>query len=304
MINVDDRILGEADADELFLLLHIAKHMNKENFAWPSNATLCASTKWEIKKLQRIKARCIEKGFIEVVERYREIGGRTTNGYRVKTDCLTVFMNLKGKGGTQDRIPQNGIGGIPQNGIPRLSQNGIGAHTPKRGRERSINKNEVLTNERESESAHAQKAEPDFQPVEIQIDFEPLVPQTGADVQTLIAQSGVNGDNPTSRLQIWQIAEPYFSSREFQTQWKFLAAGILGAEQVDPVDVMREWITTGPYYDVKEFRYNKIKGWIRTAANTLKNGKQSSTDNEPRFGASTVANLDRAYRELLAEGFK
>lgn len=294
MINVDDRILGEADADELFLMLHIAKHMNKDNFAWPSNATLCESTKWEIKKLQRVKARCTDKGFIEIVKRFRESGGgMAANGYRVKTDCLTVFVNLSGKG---DRIPQNGIGGIPQKGVGPLPQNGIGAGTPKRGRDRSINKNEVLTNERESESAHTQ-------PVEILVDFEPFAPQTPADVVTLIARAGLNGDNLDSRRKIWEAVEPYLTSRDFKSQWSFLMSGLSGADRVNPADVVREWVTLGPYFDVKEFRINKIKNWIRTAAKTIANAKGTNSD-EPRYGAAKKADLERAYRELLAEGFK
>lgn len=297
MINVDDRILNEADADELFLLLHIAKHMNKDNFAWPSNATLCESTKWEIKKLQRVKARCADKGFIEIVKRFRESGGgMAANGYRVKTDCLTVFVNLSGKG---DRIPQNGIGGIPQKRVPPIPQNGIGAGTPKRDRDRSINKNEVLTNERERENARAQEP----QVLEVPIDFEPFAPQTANDVVTLIARANLNGDSPDARLKIWEAVEQYLPTRDFKNQWSFLMSGLPGADRVDPADVVREWVTLAPYYDVKEFRINKIKGWIRTAANTLKNGKATNSD-EPRYGAAKKADLERAYKELLIEGFK
>lgn len=185
MINVDDRLLSLADADELYLMLHIAKYMNKDNFAFPKNETLCEGTGWEIKKLQRVKARCIEKGFIEVVSRFREKGGMTANGYQVKTEYLSVFVNLKDRG---ERLPQNRIGGtdrLPQNGIGGLPQNGIGAPTPKWDRDISINYNEVLTTEQREKGANAPAPEQAPQPPTKSEKKKPerFVPPT--DVETL-----------------------------------------------------------------------------------------------------------------------
>ena len=141
------------------------------------------------------------------------------------------------------------------------------------------------------------------QPVEILVDFEPFAPQTPADVVTLIARAGLNGDNLDSRRKIWEAVEPYLTSRDFKSQWSFLMSGLSGADRVNPADVVREWVTLGPYFDVKEFRINKIKNWIRTAAKTIANAKGTNSD-EPRYGAAKKADLERAYRELLAEGFK
>lgn len=124
MINVDDRLLSQCDDSEMFLLLHIAKHMSKDMTAFPKNSTLCEATKWSLNKLQRVKKRCIKKGFIDVAEQ-RVKGFQVQNLYKVKTKFLSVFVSLEGKGDTHtpkrgNRIPQNGVGSIPQNGVTEV----------------------------------------------------------------------------------------------------------------------------------------------------------------------------------------
>jgi hypothetical protein len=135
MLNIDDRILEKCDESELFFMLHVAKHMGTNDFAFPSNETLCKAMDWEIKKLQRVKNRCIDKGFIERVERYKE-GFQLTNGYKVTSSFIGVYINLKGKGeqGTpkwDNRIPQNGIGRVPQNGTTEVLDSFINISSSK-----------------------------------------------------------------------------------------------------------------------------------------------------------------------------
>lgn len=220
MINLNDKLLSEADADELYLLLHIVKYMNAENFAWPSNATLCDAMKWEIKKLQRVKARCIYKCLIEVVPRYRAKGGASSNGYRILTSHLGVFTNMKGKGHPQNgigedgqRIPQNGIGGISQNGTPPIPQNGIGGHTPKRDRDISINKKEVLTTQVLTNDLRDQQpfgAAPDV--VIIEIDEEPFeqeqpviyLNEAQPEKEKKVAAKKEKGPGPLA-FQMWEV---------------------------------------------------------------------------------------------------
>jgi hypothetical protein len=102
--------------------------MGEDMSAFPKNDTLCKSTGWEIKKLQKVKKRCIEKGFLQAQSR-RVNGMQVSNLYTVKTDMLSVFVNLKDKGDTP--APKTDMR-LPQNGTPRLPQNGT---------------TEVLTNE-------------------------------------------------------------------------------------------------------------------------------------------------------------
>lgn len=133
MLNLDDRIHEEVDANELYLLLAIAKFM-RGDFSFPSNKTLCNITGWGLNRVQRVKDQLVENGIIEVVERYNEKGGRTSNGYRVLTDSVSIFVSLKGKGaktlphtskqGTP--IPQNGVCPLPQNDVGPIPQNGVG----------------------------------------------------------------------------------------------------------------------------------------------------------------------------------
>lgn len=127
MINVHDKLLTQCDESELFLMLHIAKHMGKDLTAFPKNETLCEATNWDIKKLQRVKKRCIEKGLISSTSQ-RKNGMQIQNLYTVKTDLLSVFVTLKDKGDTPTpkwdmRLPQNGIPRLPQNGTTEVLTN-------------------------------------------------------------------------------------------------------------------------------------------------------------------------------------
>lgn len=179
MINVDDRFLEEADESELFLMLHVAKHVNKHGFCWPSNKKLLSATKWDIKKLQRVKVRCIQKGFMKAGVRHNEYGAQSSNFYEVTTDYLSVLVSLNGKQMEEETptpkrdtpLSQNGTAPHPQNGVPPLSQNGTGP-LPQNGTtevltNRSINKGSInkrtLVDSEESNGAHADSKKENLQ---------------------------------------------------------------------------------------------------------------------------------------------
>lgn len=124
MLNIDDRILSEVDENQLFLLCAIAKHMGNNAKAWPSNKTLCETTRWSANKLQRVKKSAIEAGILGAESRFQN-SAQTSNVYQIKTRRIGIMVNLA------DMIPH------PQNGIPPHPQNG--------GTE--VLTNEVLTNE-------------------------------------------------------------------------------------------------------------------------------------------------------------
>jgi len=143
MINVDDRFLKEADEQELYLMLHIAKYMDKQNFAFPSVATLADATGWSERKIRRIKKRCIEKGFLKIVKRYKKDKGRDSDGYEILTDKISVYVNLKGKG-----IPP---GQNVQGGGDKIDS------TPLTKRTGEVLTNEVLNKGDSSESPYSHK---------------------------------------------------------------------------------------------------------------------------------------------------
>lgn len=123
MINIEERLLAEADEQELYLLLNVARHMDKENFAFPSNKTLAKLTGWGLKKVRKVKGQCIKKSFFETSTRFRPDGGQTSDGFTITTDAIGIFVNLKGKGAPppQDGTPprtQKGQGPPPQDGHP------------------------------------------------------------------------------------------------------------------------------------------------------------------------------------------
>lgn len=104
-------------------MLNVARHMDRENFAFPSNKTLMKLTKWSLKKVRKVKSQCIEKNFFETSSRRRLDGGQTSDGFTITTDYIGVFINLKGRGTppTQNDTPprcQNGEGGSTQERPP------------------------------------------------------------------------------------------------------------------------------------------------------------------------------------------
>jgi len=93
MINLDDRILGEVDESQLFLLCAIAKHMGNNAKAWPSNEKLCKTTRWSESKLLRVKKSAIEAGLLGAESRYIN-NAQTSNLYQIKTRRIGVMVNL------------------------------------------------------------------------------------------------------------------------------------------------------------------------------------------------------------------
>jgi len=113
MINVDDRLLTSGiNADQLYLLLHISKYINKDMSCFPSNATLCLSTAWGLTKLKEVKKSLIADGYISSTER-KKGEFQLTNLYKIETEYLSVWVNLKGKGGEEKEVV-NATGGRSQ----------------------------------------------------------------------------------------------------------------------------------------------------------------------------------------------
>jgi uncharacterized phage protein (TIGR02220 family) len=92
MINIDTRLLDRLDINETWLMLHLAKYFNQNNRCWPSNAKLLEATGWSEKTLWRVKKSLIEKDLLNVEQRYREDGSKSTNTYTFKTDMIGVYV--------------------------------------------------------------------------------------------------------------------------------------------------------------------------------------------------------------------
>lgn len=98
MINLNDKILSETTPDQLWLLCHLAKYMGKDMTCFPSNRALCETTGWKKTKVKDVKQQCVNAGLISVEERHNDIGQQSSL-YFFKTDLISIFVNLKGKGG-------------------------------------------------------------------------------------------------------------------------------------------------------------------------------------------------------------
>jgi len=99
MINLHTDILSKVNADQLYLLCHIAKRIGKDMSCFPSNITLMEDTGWGRTKLKEQKQELVNSGLIKVTER-TTASGQTSNLYTVTTDLIGVFMALNGKGDT------------------------------------------------------------------------------------------------------------------------------------------------------------------------------------------------------------
>jgi hypothetical protein len=134
MINVDTRLLSEVNESELWLLIHIAKRLNKNRICWPSNRMLCRETGWSLKTLQKVKQQLIDKKLMVVVVRKHPEGGQGANAYQIKTELISVFVNLKD---IEVEIADTPEQNLPTGGHSKNSQ------TP----EQNLGNIEVLSNE-------------------------------------------------------------------------------------------------------------------------------------------------------------
>jgi len=155
MINVDDRLLGEVNEKEFWLLVHIAKRLDKTRGAFPSNETLLNDTGWSDKTLRSVKKSCVEKGLLRIEKRMTEDGKQTSNNYRITTNRIGFFIgaaDAQGRGGKNYQGRQK-LPGSPRQKLP--------GSPPVKITTLSINQSEVLTNEPERENAPA-KIETDY----------------------------------------------------------------------------------------------------------------------------------------------
>jgi len=95
MINLDDRIFEQIkDESQMWLLLHIAKRINKDMSCFPTNYTLSKDCGWGMNKTQKIKRQLKKLGLIDVLKRTVK-GKQRANIYKVTTDYIGVFVSLK-----------------------------------------------------------------------------------------------------------------------------------------------------------------------------------------------------------------
>lgn len=142
MLNIDTRLLAQVDESELWLLMQLAKRINKENLCWPSNRTLCSETGWHIEKLQRIKKQLMEKNLLSVLIRKHPEGGQGANAYQVNSAYIGVFVSADK---FEFACTENGEApsGKSEGGAPANTDR----PSSRKNRQRSINQSEVLTNE-------------------------------------------------------------------------------------------------------------------------------------------------------------
>lgn len=144
MINLDSKILARLDQDELWLLLHLTKRIDKQMICWPSNGTLRRDTRWGMEKLQKIKKQLIDKEIIRVTLRENPRGGMMSNIYQITTDQIGVYLGANQFEFIDSAPPTGKSGTPPEKQGEGVLENQVAPPTGKSGTEVLVN-TEVLT---------------------------------------------------------------------------------------------------------------------------------------------------------------
>jgi hypothetical protein len=91
MINTNEKLLDILSESQYFLLSKIVKYGKK---CCPKNEVLCRSTKWGLKKIQKVKKELISLGLLEVTNRWKTVNDkkvRDSNQYRITTNLISKF---------------------------------------------------------------------------------------------------------------------------------------------------------------------------------------------------------------------
>jgi hypothetical protein len=108
MININDKILDQLDEQELFLVLHIARHIGKSGVAWPGVKRLMMLTKWTKPTVLKVRGRLYDKAIVKPTKRVDETGRDKSTVYRLCTPHIGIYMG-------SDTIADNGgKGDLPQ----------------------------------------------------------------------------------------------------------------------------------------------------------------------------------------------
>jgi hypothetical protein len=94
MINIDQRLLDKDlfSSEELWLLLHIVKRINKDRKSFPGHELLCADTGYGTNKVYALKSSLLKKGLLEIRQRKGKDGTYSSNEYTIMTDMISVFV--------------------------------------------------------------------------------------------------------------------------------------------------------------------------------------------------------------------
>ncbi len=91
MLNINEKLLDELDADQYYLISKLARYGKK---SCPRNEVLCKATKWGIKRIQRVKKELIALGILEVSTRWKKSEGkavRDSNQYRITSKLISKY---------------------------------------------------------------------------------------------------------------------------------------------------------------------------------------------------------------------
>lgn len=336
MINADNRLITEVlpkvGADAFAIAFAIASHLrSKDKSVWPGVDRLRKMCPVEIggdiKPMPKKRAyNAINRLICEgVVKRWQDNfnGQWGKTKYKITTPFIGIFMGadqfeMEDTEGQDDRVVEFDHTVSKSDHRVVKSRNAEMRNAEMRNAEfdhtEAIDEREAIDNketiDKEGEAPAPEKeAGDDFEVVEIPIDYEPFeekekdsaqkekAPQTADEVRAQIARAPISGDTIESRMAIWKICEPYLETEEFQNQWAFINSAHLPA---DPLEVVMEWVRAAAYYDVKEFRINKIsKNWI---TNTIKSNSHGRNEKSSKGTIIDAESAFRAYQEFMSEG--
>ena len=95
MINIHRDLLPELDHNEMWLLLHIVKRINKQSSCYPSVGLLQEETGFSRAKVFKVIKSLKEKRILSVRGRGNKNGSKASNLYIITTALIGVFISAK-----------------------------------------------------------------------------------------------------------------------------------------------------------------------------------------------------------------
>jgi len=120
------------------------------------------------------------------------------------------------------------------------------------------------------------------------------------DVKDEILNQNILTDSPEARIKVWKIYEKWIEHESFASLWSFYGDMY---KEVDPVELMKIWVTKADWYTVTQVKVNLVQGWIKRANQEIQKLK-SSTNGKTRNNKNLISESDAkaVFNDLMQNG--
>lgn len=278
MINIDTRLLETLNESEFYTICHLAKYLGKEHSCFPSKGRLQKDTGFGRHKLEKAVKGLVEKGLVKKEQRKRS-GNNTfqSNIYTFTTEFISVYVNAKGKQIADVSFSDVGSADVGSADVGKQDNKVLSSIEVLTNKEALVsNKSEAHAKTEKINSDSKQPIQEELNWVQVARDMAEWLGNEGADQWRFMCEQAGGYVEPITIASAW--AGKYSDSQYMLRKWKKEACKL------------QNWIRN-------ELKSNHIQ---QAKIKKVSNGKQRiSTD-----PLVTSSQLEQAYRELIAEGYK